>query len=112
MPWEGACSRQPGGEGLGNVESAYPQVSLRAAERGAKKETSRFAAVAPLSHRLTGLAVSEHLQEQREGICLLLPSGSAAKAGGSPRAGTGPTGRVGMWEGALGGRPQRIHTLL
>lgn len=44
---------------------------------------------------LIGLAVSEHLQEQCEGICMLLSFRSPANAVGSPRAGTGPTGWVG-----------------
>lgn len=44
---------------------------------------------------LVGLAVSEYLQEQCAGICMLLSFRSPANAVGSPWAGTGPTRWVG-----------------
>lgn len=104
--WEGA-SGQPGGRGLGNVESVSEQ---------SKKQVSLLRwLTTPLP--LTGLAISEHLQERCAGIRLLLPFSSAANAVGGPRAGTSPArqggnvGRCSRW--AVGeGRGGGIHTPL
>lgn len=105
--WEGArWSAWAWGrrKGLGRGQS-----SLRVGEpAGAEQEASWICAVAhhpplPPPHPLTGLAISEHLQERRAGIYLLLPSGSAARAvRATPELGLAPPRGVGMWAASGG----------
>lgn len=73
-------SSHPGGQGLGNLEG----ISARGSRAGGKLTYSSGSP--PL---LTGLAISEYLQEPRAGMYLLLPF-SSAQCSGQPLAGTSP----------------------
>lgn len=91
--WEGV-SLVEAGLGTQGREAAAICARPTLIECWQAEKRAEFAAVAH-PRLLTGPAVSEDLQEQRAGTCLLPPLNSPGNGMGNPWAGSGPTGQGG-----------------